>query len=122
MNELYWITRLEAIHILTIIFGVILTILFLVFLANYIFESEYKDTKNMKRQMSNIRKTSIPLFLCVLILIFVPTKEEALLIYGVGGTIDYIKTNDKVKKLPDKVIDALDLYLEEHLGKNKKEK
>ena len=40
--------------------------------------------------------------------IFIPTKNDALLIYGVGGTIDYIKSNDTVKQLPDKYIKVLD--------------
>ena len=29
-----------------------------------------------------------------------PTEKEILAIYGVGGTIDYIKSNDKAKQLP----------------------
>jgi hypothetical protein len=35
-----------------------------------------------------------------------------LLIYGVGGTVDYIKSNDTAKQLPDKVVNALDKYLD----------
>ena len=35
-------------------------------------------------------------------------KNDALLIYGVGCTIDYIKSNDKAKQLSDKCIKALD--------------
>ena len=38
----------------------------------------------------------------------IPMKNDALLIYGVGCTIDYIKSNDKAKQLPDKCIKALD--------------
>ena len=33
-------------------------------------------------------------------------------IEGKYGQIDYIKSNDKAKKLPDKCIDALDKYIE----------
>ena len=35
-------------------------------------------------------------------------KNDALLIYGVGGTIDYVKSNKTAKQLPDKCIKALD--------------
>jgi hypothetical protein len=35
-----------------------------------------------------------------------------MMIYGVGGTIDYIKSNDTAKQLPDKVVSALDKYLD----------
>ena len=44
--------------------------------------------------------------------LFTPTTKEMYLIYGLGGTIDYIKSNDKAKQLPDKCIDALDKYIE----------
>ena len=51
-------------------------------------------------------------FVSVLMNIFIPTTNEALLIYGVGGTIDYIKSNDTAKQLPDKCVKALDKYLD----------
>jgi hypothetical protein len=41
-----------------------------------------------------------------------PSKKDMLLIYGVGGTIDYIKNNDTAKQLPDKVVIALDKYFD----------
>lgn len=52
--------------------------------------------------------------------IFIPTTNEALLIYGVGGMIDYIKSNDTAKQLPDKCVKALDKYLD-NLTKEEKE-
>lgn len=39
-------------------------------------------------------------FIAGVILVFTPTTKEMLLIYGVGGTIDYIKSNDTAKELP----------------------
>jgi hypothetical protein len=44
---------------------------------------------------------------------FVPSTKEALMIYGVGSTIEYLKSNEKAMKLPDKCIDALDAWIEE---------
>jgi hypothetical protein len=35
-----------------------------------------------------------------------------LLIYGLGTTVDYIKSNDKAKELPDKAVDALTRYID----------
>ena len=46
--------------------------------------------------------------------------KEMLLIYGVGGTIDYIKSNDTAKELPDKAVKALDKYLDE-ISKDKQD-
>ena len=56
----------------------------------------------------------------VLLLSFVPTTKEALLIYGVGSTIDYVNGNETIKSLPDKAINALDKYLDS-LNKDKDE-
>ena len=48
-----------------------------------------------------------------------PTEKEILAIYGVGGTIDYIKSNDKAKQLPDKCVDALTRYVDSIEKENK---
>lgn len=44
--------------------------------------------------------------------IIIPTQHELMVIYGLGGTIDYIKSNDKAKELPDKVVNALTRYID----------
>lgn len=44
--------------------------------------------------------------------------KEAFMIWGLGGTIDYIKSNDTAKQLPDKCIEALDKWVET-LNENK---
>ena len=47
-----------------------------------------------------------------LINFFIQTTNEALMVYGIGGTIDYIKSNKTTKQLPDKCIKALDKWVE----------
>ena len=47
-----------------------------------------------------------------LINFFIQTTNEALMVYGIGGTIDYIKSNKTAKQLPDKCVKALDKYLD----------
>ena len=65
------------------------------------------------KMFSNYSKRFIFVTIIVgLINFFIPTTNEALLIYGVGGTIDYIKSNDTSKQLPDKRVKALDKYLD----------
>lgn len=34
-----------------------------------------------------------------------------LLIFGIGGSIDYLKSNDVAKQLPDKCINAIDAWV-----------
>ena len=63
----------------------------------------------------------ITLFIAAIGTVFIPSNKQMLAIYGIGGTIDYIKSNDKAKELPDKVVDALTKYLET-VGENRDKK
>lgn len=40
------------------------------------------------------------------------TKEDMMLIYGVGATLEHLQDNEKVQQLPDKCVDALDAWVE----------
>lgn len=66
------------------------------------------------------KKCAIVFFVSIFMNLFIPTTNEALLIYGVGGTIDYIKSNDTAKQLPDKCIKALGKWVE-NLNEEKKQ-
>ena len=70
--------------------------------------------------LNYFKRSIIVTLVLTVINIFIPTKNEALLIYGVGGTIDYIKSNDTAKQLPDKCIKALDKWVE-NLNEEKKQ-
>ena len=118
MNELYWITRFDAIHIL----GYILTwipiatcvITFVMSATKDDWTGEDVYNEKQKTSLRKISKRSaIISIIGILALIFVPTTKQALVIYGVGGTIDYIKSDSTAKQLPKKAILALDKYLNE---------
>lgn len=109
MNELYWITRFDGILVVIIIPMVILLIVGCVlFFESY--DIYDKDKQKRRRKCGAI--CGIIGFLLLIAQVFIPSTNEALIIYGVGGTIDYVKSSDKAKQLPDKAIIALDKYLE----------
>lgn len=117
MSELYWITRLDSFcGILLFIFivsGIAIPIL-IIGLYNAYEEEDKEIFKIVKKAL----KITVPVFiLSICINLFTPTTKEAYMIYGVGGTIDYIKSDSVASKLPHKVIVALDKYLE-ILGNN----
>ena len=68
--------------------------------------------REYKKWIRNAKRCAVIFFVSVFINIFIPSTKQALLIYGVGGTIDYIKSNDTSKQLPDKCVKALDKYLD----------
>lgn len=111
MSEIYWITRLDAANGLLVAFIAISAAVSVVFTILYFGgrEEGWEIVPIIKR----VIKTSIPTFIIsILLYVFTPTKEDMFLIYGVGGTVDYIKQNDKAKQLPDKCINALDAWVD----------
>ena len=124
MNELYWITRLDGMcWFLTLIavFSFIATVvLFSIGLskrgdADICTEGSQtwkQHIETSKMCLYFAKRCVIAFFVSVFINFFIPTTNQALLIYGVGGTIDYIKSNDTSKQLPDKCIKALDKWVE----------
>lgn len=119
-ETLYWITRLNGIHT----FGLIITVISVLVAAfsciSYIGSKADGDDDVAAIGAKILKISTLTLLIGSLIIVFVPTTKEALLIYGVGNTIEYIKSNEKAQQLPDKCIDALDAWVEE-LNKEKKE-
>ena len=112
MSELYWITRCDPIGTAALIFLIISAILLGVSMLGYIACSEDKD-QNGIGLIKRLLKIVVPIFtISLLIEVFIPTTKEALVIYGVGGTVDYLKANPTAKKLPDKCINALDKWVD----------
>ena len=121
MNEIYWITRFNPINICALIFLIISAIVSVIGIIELFSCMEEKDTESL-HIVKKILKISVPtLIICLIIKIFVPTTKEALLIYGVGGTIDYVKSNPTAKQLPDKCVNALDKWVDSWTIEEKKD-
>lgn len=102
MWELYWLTRVDFIIATATMLLVADMIVFIFILINWMMDGELPD------KVKCIRKYSFIIGAISLIIVaFTPTKEDLLLIYGLGPTIDYIQDNEKVKELPDKCVEAL---------------
>lgn len=116
MAEIYWITRLDYVQASLFAF-LILTGFVIVIVTVTLFDDVFDDDETRAKR---VLKWTVPSFAIALsVLCFIPSTKEAMLIYGVGGTIDYIKSNDKAKQLPDKCIDALTRYLDSIEKENK---
>ena len=132
MNEIYWITRLDAIcNFLTTIAVVsfVISVVIGAFAMYNRFEADdYEEgskcyncyMQRFKIFLNYFKRSIIVTLVLTVINIFIPTKNDALLIYGVGGTIDYVKSNETAKQLPDKCIKALDKWVD-NLNEEKQE-
>lgn len=105
MTEIYWLTRLDMVCIVSLT----------VFLACTIWGIGYIiiSDDSIAEAIARIKWLIITDVLALLSLLFVPSTEDALVIYGLGSTKDWIESNEKAKEIPQKAIDALDKYLSE---------
>lgn len=110
ISQMYWITRLTAIHD-AFMFVFIASIIVAVIVGIFLLATSDEDFS-----CPTVKKIFISGVILAVLgglgLTFTPKTSEALLIYGVGATIDYVDNNETVKQLPDKAIEALDKYLD----------
>ena len=116
MNEIYWITRLDNIGVFISFLIAIFIVTTIATLMNAIFRHEDYVCKTEK--YSTFKHSIIWLIVSITLLLItsiaqiaIPSTKEAYQIYGLGSTIDYLKTNKNVKDMPDKTIKLLNLYL-----------
>lgn len=125
MTEIYWITRLDAVKegcasftFLGLIALIIYIILRLVS-SNPYFDNHWKGIYDLGMRIC--RNFALGLLITVPGLLFVPSTKEALLIYGVGNTVDYLASNPTVRNLPDKAVQALSKFADEYINDENKE-
>ena len=122
MSELYWLNVLGNLNGFCRFFMVLSIIAFVVCVIFY-FVSKDEDLYSLtsKSIAKFIRFTLLPILIISTIgNTFIPDAKTLYVIYGVGGTLDYLKENKTAKQIPDKAILALDKYLNEQLEDNDK--
>ena len=111
MSELYWLFTLGNCKVLCNI------LIFLTVIASIIFSIACFSGEN-ENVLAQFRKIRNVLYVIVIIstlgCVFIPSTKELYIIYGVGGTMDYLKYNPTAKQLPDKCIKALDKWIDEY--------
>ena len=122
MSEIYWLTRIGTIGsvcVTIVIIGIVIAscgLIYFPLILEYI-----DDSEAFKKFLKKWCGVAIFVWIVgILGTMFVPTKKELLMIYGLGSTIDYIKSNDKAKQLPDKAVEALEKFLEQTTENEKK--
>ena len=124
MNEIYWMTVVgnlsTALMVVWIVAVIIVLGMLLVLAAS---EGDVIDDEDSAHIFFKwLKRFVVCGVIAAMANIFIPTTKELLYIYGVGGTIDYIKTNDTAKQLPDKCIKALDRFADKYIDEPEKDK
>ena len=120
MSEIYWLTRLDSFNIFCglILTACIITIIFTGVWVLVDYDSDGDDNITIRCFKKWFKTSLIGAVISSLVLVFTPTTSEAFMIYGIGGSIDYLKKNEIAKQLPDKCVEALNLWVES-LNKDK---
>lgn len=121
MKELYFFSVISNFGITTCLIGVTALLLFVGILIFHIIDVDSYDDEDNIRRKKYLWATGIIGSIMTLISIFTPSKADMYAIYGIGGTIDYIRQDSIGQQLPDKCIKAIDLYLDDMLKNENKE-
>lgn len=102
------------------VFGLITFISFIVFgVCLIIYFTNAYITKNEKESVKYILKITAPVFIIFLTLsILTPTTKQAAIIFGVPMMLNQAKEL-QADKVPAKLIEYLNLYLDEEIAKKK---
>ena len=121
MVEIYWLQVIGNISAISTAALVITIIAFGILTIGYCAFEVYDDDDRVKQAaiIKWLRRSAMGIAISVVGVVFIPSNKELMAIYGIGGTIDYIKSNDKAKQLPDKCVDALTRYVDSIEKENK---
>lgn len=114
MLEVYLITRLTALNgfffAVAMITGIIAVICAIVYGVNMAEGFSYNNEPYFLKKW--IRNCTITCIASTLFNIFTPTTKDAMIIYGIGTTVDFLQENENVQQLPDKCVKALNDWVD----------
>lgn len=122
MNEIYWMTVIGNLStVLTVVWIVALIIVLVMLFVLLVSEGDVIAEEDSKHSFFKwLKRIVVCGVIAAMASIFIPTTKELLYIYGIGGTIDYIRTNDTAKQLPNKCIKVLDRFADKYIDKPEK--
>lgn len=115
MNELYWIGRCAAVNeiagaVIAVVLLFVLTIIGVVIFVGFL--ADVSQDENLSTAWKWIKRLAVIGSVATLFYVFVPSQKEMYLILGIGGTIDYLQSNEKAGQIPDKCLDAIDAWVD----------
>ncbi len=128
-SKLYWLTRLdylsgfiEGIGILLLVLALVAILYAFVFSDKSFTNSDQEDNEiDLRRKLAAKRaKWLVPTgVFIILISLFIPSKNEAILIMAGGKTLDFIGQDSSLNKLPAQTTAVISKYLDNALKEMK---
>lgn len=112
MNEIYWLTRLDYLIGVSIAITIVAAILVFALGTMVIVDGDDELIMSSVKRKAILRICGIALAISTVIWVFIPSSKEAMMIWGIGQTLDYIQENESIKELPDKCVKALENWVD----------
>lgn len=123
METIYWLQvlgNISTVGTVLILLGVASIIPSAVAFFMSFDQEDDSEVKAFKAAVKTIKVSLTVVFVGTVITVFVPSEKQMYAIYGIGGTIDYIKSNETARQLPDKVVNALDRWVDSQIEEDAK--
>ena len=126
-SKIYWLTRLDNIQVLFFVLIVISAIAVIAYLVSYsaIYEYGKGETEAAQSRFSKknkwiVKYSLISFILSFLIVTFLPSKNDMIVIYAGGKTMNYIQSDTSLAKIPYQTTTIISNYLDKQINVLKK--
>lgn len=119
MNSYWLLYLIEQVDNFIALLSIILLIVFILFIVFLIVASVTRDKEEKELAEKYLKKITPILTILILSVTLLPSTKSCYRIIGLGTVIEYSKTNEKVKELPENFIKAINDYLEKDVSKNR---
>lgn len=107
--NLYLISILDSMVVASIISSIVLLALAIAFTCISV---ETYDDEDKQHYLCKSKKCIVFCVIFAIFSIFTPSTDSMLAIYGYKNLYDFVQKNEKIQKLPEKVINLTDKYIE----------
>jgi len=126
-SKLYWFTRLDIFQGIFIAATVIIGMLCIACVVMRMFDNEvhsWTTEKEIERRkdinakcVKWFKKFIISFFILLSITLFIPSKNDAILIMAGGKTLDFVESDTSLNKIPAQTTKLITDYLQKQLDK-----
>lgn len=116
-SKIYWLTRLDYINSLFIILLISsILALFVYYLVKVMDCLDEKDRQEYKANYGKIKTGAFYTYIIsILIVVFIPTKNDMIMIYAGGKTMNYVQSDTSLKKIPYQTTQIISEYLDKSI-------
>lgn len=120
-STIYWITRLDGVHDLftglSVVFGVMGAFSGA---FGYLFDDDCLEEDKAKTVRRWFKIAVTVFFISITATVFIPTKNDAILIYAGGKAYEYVQKDSSLQKLPFQTTEYLKVVLQNEINEVKK--